>query len=178
MDNTDTQYLGDQHWQQCWCFRFSFLFVSICLSMCQSVCVSVHLFRINLKFLKTHNYWLAQLLHVSLVSGLELKMCRMHIKMIRNSSQIPWGLALVSGFGTKQPLQQLKFLLLLWLLCQQFCDKISGKILLINPNHFSGFRFFQKKLKGKLALAYESYAGGILIVFLIEIINGYSCILY
>ena len=73
VDNTDTQYLGDQHWQQCWCFRFSFFFVSICLSMCHSVCVSVHLFRINLKFLKTHNYWLAQLVYVSLVSGLELK---------------------------------------------------------------------------------------------------------
>ena len=87
VDNTDTEYLGDQYWQQCWCFRFCFFFVSICLSMCQSVCVSVHLFRINLKFFKTHNYWLAQLLHVSLVSEIELKTCRMHITMLRNSSK-------------------------------------------------------------------------------------------
>ena len=50
---SDTQYLNHQHWQQCWCFRFSFFFVPIYLSMCRSVCVSVHLFRINLKFLKT-----------------------------------------------------------------------------------------------------------------------------
>ena len=35
---------------------FFFFFVSICLSMCQVVCVSVHLFTVNLKFLKTHNY--------------------------------------------------------------------------------------------------------------------------
>ena len=99
VDNTDTQHLGDQHWQQCWCFRFSFFFVPICLSMCQSVCVSVHLFRINLKFLKTHNYWLAQLLHVSLVSGLELKMCRMHIKMLRNSSKKSWRRHYCQGLG-------------------------------------------------------------------------------
>ena len=87
VDNMDTQNLVDQHWQQCWCFRFSFFFVSICLFMCQSICVSLHLFRINLKFLKAQNYWLAQLLHVSLVSGLELKTCTMHVKMLRNSSK-------------------------------------------------------------------------------------------
>ena len=56
------------------------------------------------------------------------------------------GEALVSGFGTKQPLQQLKFLLL-WLLCQwlYYKNKIGGKILLTNQNHFSGFYFFKKK---------------------------------
>ena len=91
VDNKDTQYLVDQHWQQCWCFRFPFFFVSICLSLCQSVCVSVHLFRINLKFLKTHNYWLGQVLYVSLASGLELKPCRMHIKMLGKSSKKSWG---------------------------------------------------------------------------------------
>ena len=35
------------------------------------------------------------------------------------------------------------------------------------------FFFFFLKLKGELALAYESYAGGILIVILIEILNDY-----
>ena len=99
VDKTDTQYLGDQHWQQCWCFRFSFFFVSICLSMYQSVCVSVHLFRINLKFLITHNYWQAQYLSVSLVSGLELRKCRMHIKMLRNSSKISCERHQCQGFG-------------------------------------------------------------------------------
>ena len=90
VDNTDTQYLGEQHWQQCWCFRFCFFFVSICLRMCQSVFVSVHLFRINLKFLKTHKYWLAQLLYLSLVSGLLLETWRMHLKMLRSSSKKSW----------------------------------------------------------------------------------------
>ena len=63
------------------------------------------------------------------------------------------GEALVSGFGTKQPFQQLKFLLLLSLLCQWLCDKIGGKVLLANQNHFSGFCFFKKKLKRELAMA-------------------------
>ena len=45
---------------------------------------------------------------------------------------------------------------------------------MINQNHFSGFLcFFSWKLKGKLALAYESYAGGVLIVILIEMPNDY-----
>ena len=55
-----------------------------------SVCVSMDLFRFNVKFLKTHNYWLGQLFHMSLVSGLELKTCRMHIKILRNSSKKKW----------------------------------------------------------------------------------------
>ena len=37
----------------------------------------------------------------------------------------------------------------------------------------SGFLFFQKNTKGELALAYEIYAGRILIVILIEILNDY-----
>ena len=91
VDNTDTQYLGDQHWQQCWCFRFFFfLWVHLFFYVCHSVCVFVHLFRINLKFLKTHNYWLGQVLYVSFVSGLELKSCGMYIKMLKNSSKISW----------------------------------------------------------------------------------------
>ena len=79
VDNTDTQYLGDQHWHQCWLFIFLF-FLSICLSLYQSVCVSMHLFKINLKFLTTHDYWLAQLLYMSLVSGLELKTCKLRVE--------------------------------------------------------------------------------------------------
>ena len=84
------------------------------------------------------------------------------------------GEALVSGFGTKQSLQQLKLLLLSWLLCQWLSDKIGGKILLTNQNQFL---FFQKKLKGELAMAYENYAGGILVIC-IEILNDYCFILY
>ena len=76
--------------------------VSICLSMCQSVCVSVHLFTVTLKFFD-----------VSLVPELELKKCRLLIKIIRNSSKNDRvGGGLVIEFGRKQPLQQLKFLLL------------------------------------------------------------------
>ena len=57
-------------------------------------------------------------------------------------------------------------------ICQSLCDKIGGKILLINQNHFSGFLCFSVKLK-ELALAYESYAGGIITVILIEVLNYY-----
>ena len=104
-------------------FRVSpfFFFVSIGLSICQSACVSVDLFTNTLTFLKTHNYWLAQIVRVSLASGLEFKMCRLHIKMLRNFSKKIKGDALVPGFGTKQPLQQFKFLLLFWLLFVLSC---------------------------------------------------------
>ena len=103
VDNTDTQYLRDQHWQQCWCFRFFFLFVSICLSMCQSLCVSVHLFTVTLKFL-----------NVSLVPGLELKSAACLLKCLGTFLKA-MGEVLVTWFVRKQPLQQLKLLLLLWL---------------------------------------------------------------
>ena len=53
VDKTDSQYLGDQHWQQCWFFCVH-LFVYV------SVCVSAHLFTIIVKFLETQNYWLAR----------------------------------------------------------------------------------------------------------------------
>ena len=106
MNNSNTQYLGDQHWQQCWFFVFLF-FLSICLSRCKSLCsLSVHLFTINLKFSTTHNYWLAQLVYMSLVSGLELKNCKLRIKMLRNSSKKSKWETIVLGFGSKQRLQQ------------------------------------------------------------------------
>ena len=123
VNHTDTQYLGDQHWQQCWFFRFFFLFVSICLSMCQSVCLSVHLFTINLKFLKTHNCWLAQLVYVSQVSGLELKKMQTAYQNAWEFFQKIMGEALVPGFGTKQPLQKLKFWLFWFFL---FYIKLAG----------------------------------------------------
>ena len=51
---------------------------------------------------------------------------------------------------------------------------------MISQNYFSGFRevFFKKKLKEELALAYKSYAGEILVVILIGILNRYCFILY
>ena len=82
VNNTDTQYLGAQHWQQCWFFRiffFFFLCPSVCLCVNQSVWLYV--FTIHLKFLKTHNYWLAQLVYVSFEFKAKVKM---HIKMLRN----------------------------------------------------------------------------------------------
>ena len=92
VDNTDTHW--HQHWHQCWFFRFSFcvcvcvcVCVSVCLSMFQLVCVFVCLFTINLKFLKSHNYWLVQLVYVSLNSGPELKNFKLCIKMFRNFSE-------------------------------------------------------------------------------------------
>ena len=41
----------------------------------------------------------SELLHVSLVSGLELKMCGMHIKMLRNSSKKSWERRYCQGLG-------------------------------------------------------------------------------
>ena len=106
VDDTDTQYLGDQDWQQFRFFRVFFFFLSTCLSLYQSVCVSVHLFTINLEFLKTHNYWLAQLVYMTLVSGLELKNCKMPNKILKNSSKKTKWEAKLLGFGSKQPPQQ------------------------------------------------------------------------
>ena len=51
----------------------------------------------------------------------------------------------------------------------KFC--FSTKIVFQVVCFFLVFCFL--KLKGELALAYESYAGGILIVILIEIVNDY-----
>ena len=91
VDNTDTQYPGDHHWHQCWFFRFFSFFVSVCLYMFQLVCVFVCIFTINLKFLKTHNYWLVQLVYVSLDSGLELKKWKLCIKTFRKFPKKSWG---------------------------------------------------------------------------------------
>ena len=55
--------------------------------MCHSVCVSLHLFTVTLKFLKTHSYGVAQVLNVNLVTGLEFKMRRLLIEMLRNPSK-------------------------------------------------------------------------------------------
>ena len=146
--------------------------------MCQSVCVSVDLLRINLKFLNIHNYWLAQLLYVSLVSGLELKTCRMHIKMLRNSSKKSWGRHSFQG------LQQ-NSLFSNWNCYCCYDYYVSNSVIRLVVKFcwsakiiFQVFCFFQKKVKGELALAYESYSGGILIIILIEILNNYCFILY
>ena len=64
MYNTDTQYLGGQHLQQC---RFFIFFSICCRCFCLSVCVCT--FVCNLKFLKTHNYWLARLYMRALIQG-------------------------------------------------------------------------------------------------------------
>ena len=52
------------------------------------------------------------------------------------------------------------------------------KIYWLTKIDFQVFCVFFLKLKSELALAYESYAGDILIVILIEIINDYCFILY
>ena len=53
VDNTDTLYLRDQHWQQTvLVFLDFYFFVFISLPMGQSVCVSVGMFAIHFKFLK------------------------------------------------------------------------------------------------------------------------------
>ena len=87
VDNIDTQYLVDQHWQQCWCFRSSFfLFPSVCLRVSEPV--TVHLFRINLKFLNSRKYLPVELMYVSPVSGLELKWAECISKCLRTLPKI------------------------------------------------------------------------------------------
>ena len=99
---------------------------------------------------------------------------RARIKNVQNAYQSAYeffqkfmGEALVSGFETKQLLQQLKFLLLLWLLCQWLCDKISGKILLISQNHFSGVLFFSKKKTKKTKGHWHCHMKVMLVKFLL-----------
>ena len=178
VDNTDTQYLGNQNWQQFWRFRFFSFFASTCFSTCHSVCVSVHLFKINLKFLKTYNYWLGQVSYVSFVSGLELKACRMYIKMLKNSSKISWGRHYCQDLGQNSLFSNLSYY------CYHDCYgsnsviRVVVKFCWLTKIIFQVFCVFLLKLKGELVLAYESYAGGILIVILIEILNDYCLISY
>ena len=97
MDNTHTQYLGDQHWQQYCFFRFfSFLCPSFCLCVNQSVWLYV--FTIHLRFLKTHIHWLAQLVYVSFEFRARVKM---HIKMFRNFSKKSGGRHWFQELGQK-----------------------------------------------------------------------------
>ena len=57
LDNTDTLYLRDQHWQQTvLVFLDFYFFLFTSLPICQLVCVSVGLSAIHLKFLKAQNY--------------------------------------------------------------------------------------------------------------------------
>ena len=85
-------------------FRF-FLYPSVCSCVHQSVCLWICLRLISI-FLKIHNnYWLAQLIHVNLVPGLQSKQWKLHIK---NRIQKIEGVsgAIVSGLSTKQHIEQ------------------------------------------------------------------------
>ena len=97
VDNTDTQYLGDQHWQQCWLFRFfAFLCPSVCLCVNQYVWLLV--FTIHLRFLKIQNYWLAQLVYVRFEF---MAWVKMHIKMFRNFPKKSGGRYWFQNLGQK-----------------------------------------------------------------------------
>ena len=147
--------------------------MSICLSMWQSVCVFVHLFRIKLKFLKTHNYWLAQLVYVTLIPGLELKTCRIHIKMLRNSSKKIMGRHYCQGLKQNSLFSSLNSYCYYDYYVSDSVITVVVKSCWFTQIIFQGFCVFFLKLKGELALAYKSYAGGILIVILIEVLNDY-----
>ena len=58
--NTDTQYLGDQQWQQCWCFRFCLVHLSVCVSTFWKLttidwrfCICEPCFKARIKSVKT-----------------------------------------------------------------------------------------------------------------------------
>ena len=121
VDNTDTQYLGDQHWQQCWFFRFaSFLCSSVCL--CVSLSVNLQFFTIHPKFLKTHNYWLAQLVYVSFEFRVRVKM---HIKIFSNFPKKSRGRYWFQDLGQKRLFINNQHLLILLDLCVVLCGSVK-----------------------------------------------------
>ena len=135
----------------------------------------MHLLRINLEFLKTHSYWLAQLVYVSLVSGLELKTCKMNIKMLRSSSKKSWGRHYCQGLRQNSFFSNLNSYCCYDYYVSSSVIRLLGKFYWSTKIIFHVFCFFFKKkilkIKGELALAYENYADGILIVIIIETLN-------
>ena len=104
---------------------FTFLCPSVCLS--RSLCVSVRLFTINLKFLKTnYNYRLAQLVSVSLVSGLKLKKYKLRIKMLRNSGISARVLVKKASLATINLQVVLLDLCVVWWFCEMFVICLSS----------------------------------------------------
>ena len=101
---------------------FFLFFLSICLSL--SVCVSMHLFTINLNFLKPHNSWLAQLVYVSLVSGLKLKNYKLRIKCLGILPKKTSGRLQCQGLGQNSLFSNNHHLLVLLDLCVErwFCE--------------------------------------------------------
>ena len=121
VDNTDTQYLGDQHWQQCWLFRFfSFLCPSVCLCVNQSVWLLV--FTIHLRFLKIQNYWLAQLVYVRFEF---MAWVKMHIKMFRNFPKKSGGRYWFQDLGQKRLFIYNQHLPILLDLCVVLCGSVK-----------------------------------------------------
>ena len=64
------------------------------------------------------------------------------------------------------------------IIVSNFVIRVVVKFFWLTKIIFHVFCVFLKKLKGELALAYESYPGGINIVILIEIFNDYCFTLY
>ena len=132
--------------------------------------MSLHLFRINLKFLKTLNYWLAQILHVGLVSPLELKTCRMHIKMLRNYW---WGRYYCQGLGQNSLFSNLNSYCYYDYYVIKSVVRVEVKFCWLSKIIFWVLCVFFLKIKGELALTYKSYAGRVLVAILIEILDDY-----
>ena len=86
------------------------------------------------------------------------------------------GKTLVSGFAIKHPLQQLNSYCCYDYYLSSSVITLVAKFSWSAKVIFHVFCFFKKKLKGELA--YESYAGGILIIILIENLNDYCYVLY
>ena len=105
VDSTNTQYLGGQHWQQSWFFFFFFYFVSICFSIGQSVCLYICLQLIS-------NFWkfttIDRLVYIC-EPGFRARIKKVKTAYVLECLRIlpkNEGEALVSGFGSEQPLQQ------------------------------------------------------------------------
>ena len=103
VDSTNTQYLGGQHWLQS--RFFFFYFVSICFSIGQSVCLYICLQLIS-------NFW--KLTTIDRLVYICEPGFRARIKKVKTAYVLEClrilpkneGEALVSGFGSEQPLQQ------------------------------------------------------------------------
>ena len=99
---------------------FSFFWPSVYLCVSQSVWLYV--FTIHLKFLKTHNYWLAQLVYISFEFRARIKM---HIKMFRNFSKKSGERYWFQDLGQNSLFSNSQHVLILLDLCVVWCGSVK-----------------------------------------------------
>ena len=102
VDNTDTQYLRDQHWQQCSVFRFFFYFLSICLSVSLSVYICLQSQVFENSQLLTSSFIICEPCFRARIKNVTSAYVSECLGILPKNQ----GETLVSGFGSEQRLQQ------------------------------------------------------------------------